>query len=127
MALDMIESPQAAFVRPRSGRLIPRGGDLSLTDPKLWKMAAPSIGLRRGDIRHNSQFTTQAIRPLPRNPNRVGYAVSKLDQTISPGVDRFLAARMKATTVELEAGHVSLVSHPQEIANLILAAAVQQK
>lgn len=51
------------------------------------------------------------------------YAVSKLDQTISPDLERFLANRMKATTVELEAGHLSLVSHPREIANLILAAA----
>jgi pimeloyl-ACP methyl ester carboxylesterase len=51
------------------------------------------------------------------------YAVSKLDQTINPDLERFLAARMKATTVELEAGHLSLVSHPKEIADLILAAA----
>jgi pimeloyl-ACP methyl ester carboxylesterase len=51
------------------------------------------------------------------------YAVSKLDQTINPDLERFLAKRMKATTVELEAGHLSLVSHPKEIADLILAAA----
>jgi pimeloyl-ACP methyl ester carboxylesterase len=51
------------------------------------------------------------------------YAVSKLDQTISPDLERFLATRMKATTVELDAGHLSLVSHPREIADLILAAA----
>src|SRR6266480_3894268 len=51
------------------------------------------------------------------------YAVSKLDQTISPDLERFLAARMKATTLELEAGHLSLVSHPREIADVILAAA----
>src|SRR5437773_3165354 len=55
------------------------------------------------------------------------YAVSKLDQTISPDLERFLAARMKATTVELEAGHLSIVSHPQEIADLILAAAGRGK
>jgi pimeloyl-ACP methyl ester carboxylesterase len=55
------------------------------------------------------------------------YAVSKLDQTISPDLERFLANRMKATTVELEAGHLSLVSHPQEIADLILAAAGRGK
>jgi hypothetical protein len=30
---------------------------------------------------------------------------------------------MNATTVELDAGHLSLVSHPKEVANLILAAA----
>jgi len=51
------------------------------------------------------------------------YAVSKLDQTISPDLERFLAERMKATTVELDAGHLSLVSHAQEIAELILEAA----
>ncbi len=51
------------------------------------------------------------------------YAVSKLDQTISPDLERFLAQRMKATTVELDAGHLSLVSHAGEITELILAAA----
>jgi pimeloyl-ACP methyl ester carboxylesterase len=51
------------------------------------------------------------------------YAVSKLDQTINPDLERFLAKRMNATTVELEAGHLSLMSHPREIADLILAAA----
>jgi pimeloyl-ACP methyl ester carboxylesterase len=51
------------------------------------------------------------------------YAVSKLDQTINPDLERFLAKRMNATTVELAAGHLSLVSHPKEIADLILAAA----
>jgi pimeloyl-ACP methyl ester carboxylesterase len=51
------------------------------------------------------------------------YAVSKLDQTISPDLERFLARRMNATTIELAAGHLSLVSHPKQIAQLILAAA----
>lgn len=51
------------------------------------------------------------------------YAVSTLDQTTSPDLERFLAKRMGATTVELPSSHLSLVSHPQEIANLILSAA----
>jgi pimeloyl-ACP methyl ester carboxylesterase len=51
------------------------------------------------------------------------YAVSKDDQTIAPDLERFLAKRMNATTIELDAGHLSLVSHPREIADLILAAA----
>jgi pimeloyl-ACP methyl ester carboxylesterase len=53
------------------------------------------------------------------------YAVSKNDQTINPDLERFLAKRMNATTVELDAGHLSLVSHPRDVANLILAAAGQ--
>jgi hypothetical protein len=38
-----------------------------------------------------------------------------------------LAKRMNATTVELEAGHLSLVSRPKEVADLILAAASGKK
>jgi pimeloyl-ACP methyl ester carboxylesterase len=55
------------------------------------------------------------------------YAVSKQDRTINPDLERFLAQRMNATTVELDAGHLSLVSHPKEIAGLILAAAGHNK
>jgi pimeloyl-ACP methyl ester carboxylesterase len=55
------------------------------------------------------------------------YAVSKLDYTINPDLERFLAKRMNATTVELEAGHLSLVSHADEVADLILAAAGQRE
>ena len=55
------------------------------------------------------------------------YAVSKLDETISPDLERFLAKRMKAHTVEVDAGHLSLVSHPREIADLILEAAGREK
>ena len=55
------------------------------------------------------------------------YAVSKDDQTINPDLERFLARRMNATTVELDAGHLSLVSHPKEVADLILAAAGQRE
>jgi pimeloyl-ACP methyl ester carboxylesterase len=51
------------------------------------------------------------------------YAVSKQDRTINPDLERFLAKRMNATTIEVDAGHLALVSHPEEIANLILSAA----
>jgi pimeloyl-ACP methyl ester carboxylesterase len=51
------------------------------------------------------------------------YAVSKQDRTINPDLERFMAKRMNATTFEIDAGHLSLVSQPEEIANLILAAA----
>lgn len=51
------------------------------------------------------------------------YAVSKNDRTINPDLERFMAKRMKAHTIELDASHLSLVSHPREVANLILEAA----
>jgi pimeloyl-ACP methyl ester carboxylesterase len=51
------------------------------------------------------------------------YQVSTEDRTINPELQRFLAKRMKATTIELNSSHVSLLSHPREVADLILAAA----
>jgi pimeloyl-ACP methyl ester carboxylesterase len=47
------------------------------------------------------------------------FAVSQLDQAISPDLERFFAARMGAKTVELASSHVSLISHPHAIAALI--------
>jgi pimeloyl-ACP methyl ester carboxylesterase len=55
------------------------------------------------------------------------YAVSKRDHTIAPDLERFLAKRMNATTIEIDAGHLSLVSHPKEVADLILTAAGRGK
>jgi pimeloyl-ACP methyl ester carboxylesterase len=51
------------------------------------------------------------------------YAVSTEDRTIDPDLERFMAKRMGATMIEVKASHLSLISHPQEIADLILQAA----
>ena len=51
------------------------------------------------------------------------YAVSTEDRTINPDLERFMAKRMGAKTIELKSSHLSLISHPDEIARLILQAA----
>ena len=51
------------------------------------------------------------------------YAVTRDDRTTAPELQRFLADRMGATTIELDSGHLSLISHPAEITALILEAA----
>jgi pimeloyl-ACP methyl ester carboxylesterase len=51
------------------------------------------------------------------------YAVSTEDRTINPDLERFMAKRMGATTIEVKASHLSLISRPQEITDLILQAA----
>ncbi|HWE22494.1 MAG TPA: alpha/beta hydrolase [Myxococcales bacterium] len=51
------------------------------------------------------------------------YAVSTEDRTINPDLQRFMAKRMGATTIEVKASHLSLISQPQQITNLILRAA----
>ncbi|ANN65523.1 alpha/beta fold hydrolase [Bordetella bronchialis] len=51
------------------------------------------------------------------------YAVSTEDRTINPDLERFMAKRMGAKTIEVKASHLSLISHPDTITALILEAA----
>lgn len=51
------------------------------------------------------------------------YAVSTEDRTINPDLERFMAKRMAAKTIEVKASHLSLISHPDEITQLIIEAA----
>ena len=53
------------------------------------------------------------------------YAVSTEDRTINPDLERFMAKRMGAKTIEVKASHLSLISQPDEITRLILEAAGQ--
>jgi pimeloyl-ACP methyl ester carboxylesterase len=52
------------------------------------------------------------------------YLVSSQDHAINPDLERFFAKRMKATTTELDASHVSFISQPEKIVSAIEAAAV---
>jgi pimeloyl-ACP methyl ester carboxylesterase len=51
------------------------------------------------------------------------YAVSTEDRTINPDLERFMAKRMGAKTIEVKASHLALISQPEAIAGLILEAA----
>jgi len=73
---------------------------------------------RGADALATARTTVAAWRTKP-----TWYQVSTQDRTIDPELERFLAKRMKATTIELPSSHVSLLSHPREIADLILSAA----
>ena len=47
------------------------------------------------------------------------YLVAQQDQAIPPDGERQFAKRMGATTIEVAAGHLAMVSHPDETARLI--------
>ena len=51
------------------------------------------------------------------------YLVSSNDQMIPPQAEEFMAKRMGATVRTVAASHASMVSHPQEVADIIGAAA----
>jgi pimeloyl-ACP methyl ester carboxylesterase len=51
------------------------------------------------------------------------YLVATDDQAIPPAAERQFASRMGATTIEIPSSHVAMVSHPDEVAQLIESAA----
>jgi pimeloyl-ACP methyl ester carboxylesterase len=51
------------------------------------------------------------------------FMVAENDEAIPPDAERKFAARMGATTVEIASSHVAMVSHPDEVAEMIESAA----
>jgi pimeloyl-ACP methyl ester carboxylesterase len=51
------------------------------------------------------------------------FLVAMADEAIPPEAERQFAARMGATTIEVPSSHVAMVSHPDEVAQLIETAA----
>lgn len=65
-----------------------------------------------------STTTVAAWRHMP-----TWYAISTQDRTTSPDLQRFLARRMHADTIEVPTSHLSVLTHPDTITSLILKAA----
>ncbi|MDF2189149.1 alpha/beta hydrolase [Paraflavitalea sp. CAU 1676] len=53
------------------------------------------------------------------------YIVAAQDGVINPDLERFKAKLIKATTIELESGHVPMVSQPNKVADFIISAAAK--
>ena len=98
---------EAAFLRDFAGDL-PEGRARA-----LYAVQAPVA-----DTLFTAKVTQAAWRQKPSF-----YAVSRNDRTIDPDLQRFMARRMKAETIEIPASHLGIVSHPHAIAGLILKAA----
>jgi pimeloyl-ACP methyl ester carboxylesterase len=76
---------------------------------------------------HQQPLAASAITELMREPAwkslPTWYLVAKHDEAIPPSAQRLFAARMGATTVEAPSSHLAMVSHPQEVTDLIETAA----
>ncbi len=51
------------------------------------------------------------------------FLVTQADRAINPDLQRFMAQRIDAKTIEVNSSHVSFISHPNEVAQLIKQAA----
>lgn len=55
------------------------------------------------------------------------YVLAKSDKSIHPELEKFMAKRANAKTTEIEASHVVMLSHPEEVLKVIEAAANAKK
>jgi pimeloyl-ACP methyl ester carboxylesterase len=70
----------------------------------------------------NESIIAEASGPPAWKQLPTWYQISENDRLIPPDIQRATAERMNATTLSLNSSHMSPVSHPQEIANLIINA-----
>lgn len=117
---------------PASAGIVFDGEEGRLTERAFLEDFAGDIPRARAEVLYATQYpfhkallsgkvTEAAWRHKPSY-----YAVSSEDRTINPDLQRFLAKRMDAKAIELKASHLSLISHPDEVAELILEAAGQK-
>jgi pimeloyl-ACP methyl ester carboxylesterase len=102
-----------AFLKPDS---VHQAFAQDLPEADRWLIAA---GQRPITLSANTTgSTTSAWKTLPS-----WTVIGTEDRVIPPGVQRRMAERAGATITEVAASHVSMVSHPEETVDAILAAA----
>jgi len=79
----------------------------------MWAVQQPLAGSAFTDV-----IGVPAWKSLPS-----WYLVAKNDEALFPDAERQFATLMGATTVEVSASHVAMVSHPDDVAGLIERAA----
>ncbi len=112
-----------------AGVVVAPDGYAQLSEPAFLNDFAGGVPAERARALYAVQGRNLATLPGERTTTAAWhdkpswYQVSTQDRTINPDFERFLANRMGAHTIELDASHVSLITHPHQVAALILAAA----
>jgi pimeloyl-ACP methyl ester carboxylesterase len=124
----------ARFPTPPAGAgLIHQGGFAWLGEDAFLGDFANGVGRTRArmlyavqgriaDTLFASRTTVAAWHAHPTS-----YLVTTDDRTTSPELQRFLALRMGARTIEVASGHLSMVTHPDRVARFLLDAARQAR
>jgi pimeloyl-ACP methyl ester carboxylesterase len=119
--------PGAATFRPDSS------GFLYLTAEGVAKNFAPDLPASESKVMAVTQGPIAAkcfddkVTQAPWKTKPSWYIVSLKDRMIQPELEQAMAKKINAKTTELQSSHVSMLSHPKEVATVILSAAAAVK
>ena len=117
--------PPPAFTAPivdaQGFMSLPRDAVLKHFAQDLPEAEASLVAATQGPI-NVSAFASQ-VSDVAWKSKPSWYIVSAKDGAIAPDLERSFAKRMKATTTELDASHVPMLSQPKAVAAVIMAAA----
>ncbi|MCC8618661.1 alpha/beta fold hydrolase [Xanthomonas vesicatoria] len=114
---------------PASAGIVYDGDEGRLSEDAFLRDFAGDLPKARAQVLYATQYPFQKpllagkVTDAAWHSKPSFYAVSSNDRTINPDLQKFMAKRMGAKTIELQASHLSLVSRPREVSELILEAA----
>ena len=113
---------------PKDLFIVDKGGFVYLNSTKFHDYFAQDVNLSQADIMTavqkpiNQSILSEKSGPPAWKQIPSWYQVSENDRAISPTLEHFFAKQINATTISIPSSHASLVSHPNEVAQLILNA-----
>lgn len=113
---------------PASAGIVFDGDEGRLTEQAFLRDFAPDLPPSKARALYAVQWPFQKALLTGRTTNAAWrakpsfYAISTQDRVIDPNLQRFMAKRMGATSIELASSHVSLLSHARQVAELIATA-----
>jgi pimeloyl-ACP methyl ester carboxylesterase len=109
--------------------LVPSGGSVFISEEGVKKVFADELSPKKQALVYATQtpaahtvFEDKGYEPAWKTKPS-WYIVAKNDKTIHPDLERFMAKRMNARTLEIPSCHVMMLSHPMEVLKVIEEAA----
>lgn len=118
---DVKKIPKDLFVADK-------GGFIYLSSTKFHDSFAQDVNISEADIMAavqkpiNQSILAEKSGPPAWKQIPSWYQISENDRMIPPPLEQMFAKQINATTLSIPSSHASLVSHPKEVAQLILNA-----
>jgi pimeloyl-ACP methyl ester carboxylesterase len=104
---------------------VPAGSFLFLSDQGIKTVFAQDLTVKAQGLVYATQIAASASLFGEKSgapawkEKPTWYIVAKNDNAISPHLERFMAKRINAKTIEIESSHVVMLAHPKEVLKII--------